>query len=106
MPSNRIVSTTRPRKPPDAADSARLHVGNGGELDVVELSADPLDPAHIHVLDEVAGLRVERHGSSRARPTHALHGVDERLAAGAVRLLQALVDEMHAVIAANGHEIG
>jgi hypothetical protein len=77
-----------------------------GELDVVELSAHPLDLAYVDILHDVARFRIDRDRSARALPLHALHGLDQRLAIGdAVGCFQRLVDEVHAVIAADRHEV-
>src|SRR6478672_11009770 len=73
-----------------------LHVGDRRELDVVELASGLLDLADIDVLDDVAGLRIDRDRAARARPAHAFHGIDEGFAADAVGLLQAFVEEVHA----------
>src|SRR5687768_943199 len=100
MPSNTIVSIAGLGRP-----SAGLHVRDRRELHVVELAADPLDSANVHVLHEVPLLWIKRDRAARARPARALHGIDERFAAGTVRLLEALVDEVHAVVATDRHEV-
>src|SRR3954470_13583297 len=115
-PPGRALTRPSPPSPRGEGDAACarslrgfhrvLDVRDRGELDIVELAADLLDLADVDVLDDVAGLRVDRDRSARARPGHALHGRDERVAGGvAVRLLQGLVDEVHAVVAAEAHEV-
>src|SRR6266700_4945569 len=77
----------------------------GGELDVVELAVDLLDLADVDVLHDVAGFRVDRDRAARALPLLALHGLDQLGSVGvATRLLQRLVDQVDAVIAAHRHE--
>src|SRR5262249_34695213 len=84
-----------------------LHRLEGLELDVVQLAVHLLDLAEVDVLHDVAGVGIDRDDSARALPFHALHGGDELVALGlAVGLLQRLVDEMHAVIAAERDEVG
>src|SRR5262249_12715129 len=57
-------------------------------------------------LDDVAGLRIDRHRLARALPGHSLGGVDETFAVGlAASLLERLVDEVHAVKRANGEHV-
>src|SRR5271170_7585838 len=85
---------------------ARLHrvldVLDLVELDVAQAVADLLDAADVDREDDVAGLRIDRDRAARALPAHALGGGDERIAVGlAAGLLQRLVDELHAVIAAD-----
>src|SRR3979409_2729976 len=73
----------------------------GRELDVVELAVLLLDLADIDVLDDVAGVRIDRDRTARAFPFHPLHGGDQPIAVSlAAGLLQRLVGEQHAVIAA------
>ena len=80
--------------------------GNGGEFDVVELAVLLLDLADVDVLNDVARLRIDRDRAARALPGHALHGGDQRIAVGlAAGLLQRRVHQVHAVIAADRHEI-
>src|SRR5271155_3567761 len=77
------------------------------EFDVVEFAVDLLDLADIDVLHDVAGLRIDRDGAARAFPLHPLHGLDQRVAIGvAAGLLQRLIDQVDAVIAAHRHEAG
>lgn len=45
----------------------------GRDLRVVELAANLLDLADINVLDDVTGLRINRYGTARTFPFHALH---------------------------------
>src|SRR5258705_6584523 len=79
----------------------------GCEFDVVELAVDLLDLADVDVLHDVAGFRIDRDRAARAFPLHPLHGFDQRIAVGlATGLIEGLVDEMDAVIAADGHEAG
>ena len=63
--------------------------------------------ADVDVLHDVAGLRIDRHRAARAFPLHALGSGDQRVAVGlAAGLLERLVDEVHAVIAADREEVG
>src|SRR5262245_64866127 len=52
------------------------------ELDVVELAVDLLDLADIDVLDDLAGVRINRDRPARAFPLHALHRPDQRVGIG------------------------
>src|SRR4030081_2472435 len=66
----------------------------GRELDVVELALHLLDLADVDVLDDVAGLRIDRDRAARAAPWsdrdraarafpfHALHRIDQGFAVG------------------------
>src|SRR4051812_10349906 len=84
-----------------------LVVRDGCELDIVELAAYALDLADIDVLDHLARLRIERHWSARARKAQALHRIDQRGAVSrAVRLLERLIDHVHAVIGLHRHQVG
>src|ERR1039458_6193108 len=75
------------------------------EFDVVEFAVDLFDLADVDVLNDVAGLRIDRDRAARAFPLHPLHGFDKRIAVGlAAGLFQRLVDQVDAVIAAHGHE--
>src|SRR6185437_7034485 len=98
----------RPRMTPSASLlrlAGILDVIEGLELDVVELAADLLHFPDVDVLDDVARLRVDRDRAARALPLHSLHGCDQLVALGiAIRLLQRLVDQVNAVIAADRHE--
>ena len=83
-----------------------LHIRHGVELDIDDVVADLLDPADIDVLHDVAGRRIDGDRSARAFPLHALGRGDQCIAIGlAAGLFQCLVDEMHAVIAANRKEV-
>src|SRR3990172_3969344 len=63
--------------------------------------------ADIDRLDDVAGLGVDGNRAARAFPFHALGGRDQAVAVGlAAGLLQRLVDEVHAVPAADGIDVG
>src|SRR5262245_62706123 len=78
----------------------------GRELDIVKLALHLLDLADVDVLDDVARLRIDRDRSARAFPFHALHRVDQGVAAGlALGLLERLVHQMHAVVAAERDEV-
>src|SRR5215510_10141053 len=78
----------------------------GREFDVVQFPADLLNLAHIHVLHDVPGVRIDRDRAARTLPFQAFHGVDQGIAIGrAVGLLQRLVDQVHAVVAADRHEV-
>ena len=78
----------------------------GRELDVVELAVLLLDLADVDVLHDVARLGIDRDRPARALPGHALHGRDQRVAVGlAAGLLEGLVDQVHAVVAADRHEV-
>src|ERR1700745_3293750 len=82
-----------------------LHRLEGREFDVVEFAVDLLDLADVNVLHDVAGFRIDRDRAARAFPLHALHCLDQRIAVGlAAGLLQRLVDQADAVIAADRHE--
>src|SRR4051794_16299037 len=73
------------------------------ELHVAQLIADLLDAPDIDRLDDVAGLRVDRDRAARALPGHALGGRDQAFAVGLeAGFLQRLIDEVRAVIAADG----
>src|SRR5579871_2062361 len=82
-----------------------LDVREGLEFDVVKLAVDLLDLPDIDVLHDVAGFRINRDRTARALPLHALHGLDQLVAVGvAIGLLQRLVDQVDAVVAAHRHE--
>src|SRR5262245_2304251 len=71
------------------------------ELHIVQLAAGLLDLTHVDVLDDVAGLRIDRDRPARALPLHPLHGTDQRISVGrAIGLLQRFIDQVHAVVAA------
>src|SRR5215472_8951770 len=89
------------------SDAGVLEVLDLVEFDVVELAVDHLALADVDVLHDVARGGIDGHRSPRTRPGHALHCLDDLLAVGrATGLLQRFVDEMHAVVASNGHEVG
>src|SRR6478735_2941891 len=84
-----------------------LHRLKSREFDVVEFPVDFFDLADVDVLHDVAGLRVDRDRAARAFPLHPLHCRDQRVAVGlAAGLLQRLVDQVNAVVAADRHEAG
>src|SRR6266852_28995 len=99
----------RPGMTPKSASLLRL-AGvldglEGLEFDIVEFAVDLLDLADVDVLHDVAGFRIDRDRAARAFPLHPLHGFDQRIAVGlAAGLLQRLVDQVNAVIAADRHE--
>src|ERR1700741_1369781 len=106
MPSNSSVSIADPRL---LRLAGVLHLLDDVELDVVELVAHgrhSLDLADVDVLDDVAGLRVDQDRAARALEDLALHRLWQLLAALALARLQRLVDDAHAVVAADGHEVG
>src|SRR5262245_12787780 len=114
IPTEAFPLPTLPRKTGEETRDAlflrRLHrvldVGDGREFDVVEFAAHLIDLADVDVLDDVARLGIDRDRAARALPGHALHGGDELVAVGrAVGLLQRRVDQRHAVIAADRHEV-
>src|SRR5215470_13609018 len=71
------------------------------ELDIVELAVLLLDFADVDVLHDIAGVRINGDRPARAFPRQALHGRDQCIAIGlATGLLQCLINEMHAVVAA------
>src|SRR5262249_49963022 len=83
-----------------------LDVVELGEFRVPQLAVDLLDLANVDRLHDVARVRIDRHHPARAFPFHALHGGDQAVAVGlALGLLQRLVDEVHAVIAADRYEV-
>src|SRR6202023_2794630 len=84
-----------------------LHVLDLLDLDVAHLPSHVLDAADVDRLDHVARLRIDRDRAARALPGHALGGGDQALAiALAGGFFQRLVDEVHAVIAAERKQIG
>src|ERR671939_702056 len=84
-----------------------LHRLKGLELDIVELAIDLLHLADVDVLHDVARFRIDRDRAARAFPLHALHGLDQLVAVGvAAGLLQRLIDQVNAVIAADRNEAG
>src|SRR5262245_46937174 len=76
------------------------------KLDGVELALALLDLADIDVLDDLAGFRIDRDRAARAFPLGAFHRPDQRVGVGlAAGLLDRLVDQMHAVVAAERDEV-
>src|SRR6476659_7910305 len=74
------------------------------ELDVVQLALHPIDLANVDVVDDVAGLWIDRHRSARAFPSETLHCRNQGSALGrAVCFRESLINEVHAVIAAHRH---
>src|SRR5262245_32029529 len=108
MPSKRRVSTCFPRIPAASLELAGildrlLHV----ELDVPQLAVLLLDLADVHVLHDVARLRVDEDLAARALEDLALHGREQRVAAAlSLGRLERAVGETHAVPGADGHEVG
>src|ERR671914_2552929 len=83
-----------------------LHVLDLVELDVVEMPVHLLHLTYVDVLHDVPGFRVDAHGPARALPAQVLHGLDQRVAGGvAAGLLERRADQMHAVVAADAHEV-
>src|SRR3979490_2224151 len=105
-PRNDGVLFARPTRHPSLLRLAGVLDGfKSLELDVVEFAVDLLDLADVDVLHDVAGFRIDRDRAARAFPPHPLHGLDQRIAVGlAAGLFQGLVDQVNAVIAADGHE--
>src|SRR5262245_25885649 len=84
-----------------------FHVRDRFELDVDDVVADLFDPADVDVLNYVAGCRIDRDRAARALPLHPLGGCDEGIAVGlAAGLLERLINEVHAVIAADREAVG
>src|SRR5262249_45069805 len=78
----------------------------GRKLDVVKLALDLLDLADVDVLDDLARVRINGDRPARAVPFYALHRIDQRVAVGlALGLLERLVHQMHAVVAAKRDEV-
>src|SRR5262245_38979353 len=76
------------------------------EFDIEVPAADVLDAPDVDGLHDVARLRVDRDRAARAFPRHALGGRDQRLGVRlAAGFLQRLVDQVHAVIAADRQEV-
>ncbi len=68
--------------------------------------ADLLHLADIDGLHDIAGFGIDLDRAARAFPLQALGGVDEGLGVGlAAGLLQRLVDDVHAVVAADRAEV-
>src|SRR5437867_7586973 len=96
------------------ASAGRLFFHLQRILDVVELckfrvpefAVDLLNLADVNGLHDVAGLRIDRHDSARAFPSHAFHCRDKTVTIGlTLSFLERLIDKMHSVVAADGHEI-
>src|SRR6516225_8917803 len=113
-PAPRAVATARARKGSRtpigtlaAACACRiLDVLDLVEGDVDELAADLLHPPDVDRLHHVAGVWVDRHRSARALPLQPLGRRDQGIAVGLpARLLQRLVNGVHAVIAADREEV-
>src|SRR6185295_18579131 len=104
--------TFRPRSVFLPADSALLdcdlrvfHRLERLELDIKELAADFLDGAHIVVVEDIT-LLIDGGRSARAFPCCPTHCSDQRVAVGdPVALAQGLIDQVHAVVAADHHEV-
>src|SRR5580698_1904667 len=63
--------------------------------------------ADVDVLDDVAGLWIDRDRAARAFPAHALHRGENGIRIGlAASFLQRLVDQVHTVIAPDRDEVG
>src|SRR5215470_2339598 len=70
------------------------------------LRAFLLDAPNVDRVDDVARVGIDRDLPARTLPLHALDGADEAVAIGlAAGLLQGLVDEAHAVVAADREEV-
>src|SRR5262249_24777895 len=77
------------------------------ERDVDDLPPHLLHPPDIDLLHPAPGIGVDRHRSARALPLQPLGCPDQGIAVGfPARLLQRLVDGVHAVIAADREEVG
>src|SRR6185369_5200883 len=110
-PSTARSRRTSSRSRADARRSLRLAGILDGlldvELDVVELTVLALDLADVDVLDDVAGLRVDQELAARALEDLTLHRREQRIAAAlALGRGERVVDDMHAVVAGDGHEVG
>src|SRR5262245_1141492 len=78
-----------------------------GEFHVVQFAIQLRNLAHVDVLDDVARIRIDLDRSARTLPFHALHGVDQSVTIGrAIGLLERIIDQVHAVIATDRHEVG
>src|SRR5580765_1763921 len=109
LPGHDVVRAKQNATPRTAASllglAGILHRLKSREFDVVEFSVDLLDLADVDVLHDVTGFRINRDRAARAFPLHALHRLDQRIAVSlAAGLLQRLVDQADAVIAADRHE--
>src|SRR3954469_1390775 len=111
LPGHDVVRAKQNAAPRTAASllglAGILHRLKSREFDVVQFAVDLLDLADVDVLHDVAGFRIDRDRAARAFPLHALHRLDQRIAVGlSAGLLQSLVDQADAVIAADRHEAG
>ena len=100
----------RPGRSSESTFSRRLHrvfhVRNRFEFGIPQLAVLLLDLADIDVLDDVAGVRVDRDRAPRAFPRHPFHGADERVAIDRARgLPQRLIDDVHSVVAADREKV-
>src|SRR4051794_8069055 len=89
MPSNRIVSMRPhciqaaellPPPVPRGLLGSRIRIVDlwiSRELDIVELAVLLLDLAHVDVLHDVAGIRIDSDRPAGADEFHAFHGFDE-----------------------------
>src|SRR5512147_1436262 len=76
------------------------------ELDVLKLAAALLDLAQVDVLHDVARRRVDRDRAARARRLPALGDLHRLVRVDvAAALRDDLVDERHAVVRADRHEV-
>src|SRR5579884_1445736 len=76
------------------------------DVDIAQLVADLFDAADVNRLHDVAGLWIDHDRPARAFPAHALGGSNQGIAVGLARgLLQGGVDQVHAIVAADGEEI-
>src|ERR1700737_3893853 len=110
MPSNsrptRLPSITiaLPRSRPSG--SRILDLVDLVELDVPVMAVAQFDLADVDRLNDVASRRVDGHRPARTRPRHAFHrGHDAFAVAGASGLLDRFVDQMHAVVTADGMKV-
>src|SRR5690606_37928250 len=84
-----------------------LYLRNFADDDVLQLAVNLLHLADIDGLHVVARIGVDAHRAARALPRHALGGFDQRVAGRiAIRGLQRLVDQVHAVITADREQVG
>ena len=114
-----LMQAERKAQPADAAsgndDFQLLHfAATRGSLTLLKVSNSTLrsspsallDLADVDVVHDFAGVAVDRHRAARAFPGHASHRGDQGLAVRrAGGLLQRFIDEVHAVIAGDRHEI-
>src|SRR6202171_3070948 len=110
MPSNstptRLPSITIALPRSRASGSRILDVVDLVELDVPVMAVAQFDLADVDRLNDVAGRRIDGYRPARTRPRHAFHsGHDLFAVAGAPGLLDRFVDQMHAVVTADGMEV-